>query len=158
MPCRMNFRAFTTVWKDDRTWRTDGTWKRMHTALREQVRLKAGRQPTKSAAISDSQVVQTTQKGGPAETSVANRSKAASATCKKEGFDTWVKATLGWEVEIVEHRLLWPARRVGTRRGHGGLGADPPQGVSGAQTTMGGGANLCLVVHLAPTFQRLRSA
>ncbi len=27
----------------------------------------------------------------------------ADSAYKKEGFDEWVKATLGWEVEIVEH-------------------------------------------------------
>jgi hypothetical protein len=36
----------------------------MHTALREQVRVKVGRKSTPSAAIIDSQEVQTTQKGG----------------------------------------------------------------------------------------------
>ena len=34
------FPPWSTVWSYFRTWRNDGTWKRMHTALREQVRLK----------------------------------------------------------------------------------------------------------------------
>lgn len=70
---------WSTVWSYFRRWRTDGTWQRMHTALREQVRIKAGRKPTPSAAIIESQSVKTTQKGGHAATTAARRSKGASA-------------------------------------------------------------------------------
>jgi putative transposase len=48
-----------------RAWRLDGTWERVHTALRERLRRQVGRQPAPSAAISASQSVKTSERGGP---------------------------------------------------------------------------------------------
>jgi putative transposase len=47
-----------------RLWRVQGIWERVHTVLREVVRVLAGREPQPSAAILDSQAVKTTGVGG----------------------------------------------------------------------------------------------
>jgi transposase len=53
-----------TVYHYFRLWRLDGTWERINGALRERVRVMAGREATPSAAIVDSQSARTTERGG----------------------------------------------------------------------------------------------
>src|SRR2546421_7996635 len=60
-----DFPPWSTVHTWYRRWRTDGTWERIHEALRQRVRRRAGRDPSPRASAADSQSVKTTPVGGP---------------------------------------------------------------------------------------------
>ena len=58
-----DFPPWRTVYHYFRAWRLSGTWERMHSALRQRVRVRLQRNPQPSAAIVDSQSVKTTGVG-----------------------------------------------------------------------------------------------
>src|SRR5262249_9732655 len=59
-----DFPPWSTVHTWYRRWRRDGTWDNIHEALRQQVRLQAGRHPSPRTSAADSQSVKTTPQGG----------------------------------------------------------------------------------------------
>ena len=77
-----DFPPWPTVHDYYRKWRRDGTWKKLHDALRENVRVEVGRESTPSAAVLDRQSVKTAapQKGGRMDTTQARKSRVASGT------------------------------------------------------------------------------
>ena len=59
-----DFPPWESVYFWFRRWRIDGTWERLNAALREQVRIRSGRNVQPSAGIVDSQSAKTTGVGG----------------------------------------------------------------------------------------------
>lgn len=71
-------RVYNTYWR----WRERGVWQTLVKALREDLRVRAGRQATPSVAIIDSQSVKTASKGGNVDSTRVRKSRAASDTSR----------------------------------------------------------------------------
>ena len=76
-----DFPPWQTVYYYLRRWQAESVWERIHHAVLMADRERAGREASPTAAIIDSQSVRTgDQKGAPAATTLARRSRAASGT------------------------------------------------------------------------------
>ena len=74
------FPHWRTVYHYFGCFRQDGTWKKIHDRLRSEVRRKAGKKPTPSVGILDSQSVKTAEKGGRGGTMRARKYWGASVS------------------------------------------------------------------------------
>jgi putative transposase len=110
------FPNWNTVYGVFRQWRIDGRWNRIHDALRKQVRKAAGKKPTPTAAILDSQSIRTAEGG---DERGYDAGKKITGRKRHIAVDTlgliWAVVVLGgyWQDQVGRHFALGALRRLG---------------------------------------------